>query len=419
MFGRHKHDLLVVGAGPVGLTTALALARSGLPVRLVDTAWRPAAHSYSLALHPSSLALLDRLGVAGRVLEHAHHVRRIGYFDRDRRRVSLPLHGLNEDFSFVAVLPQDRLERLLEEALREVGVEVRWSHRAAGFEQDADTVRVRLDRLVKESVGYSVAHTEWVVAGSKHLETPFVVGADGHRSLVRRALGIDFPEAGEPQHFALFEFKTDADLEGELRVTFGEEGTSILWPLPGGWCRWGFELPGAEIHDEARQKSRLAVTLGADRFPALEPGRLNELIAERAPWFQGSVEEIRWRMAVRFERRLASAFGRGRIWLAGDAAHLHHPAGAQSMNVGLQEGAELAGIIAGMLHGDAPEEGLERFGYRRALEWRRLFELDGGLEPGAAADPWLAGHAGRLLSTIPASGPDLDELVGRLGFTAS
>jgi len=419
MFGRHKPEALVVGAGPVGLTTALALARGGVAVRVVDAAWRPAAHSYSLALHPSSLALLDRLGVAGRVLENAGHVRRIGFFDRDGRKVSLPLHGLNEDFSFVAVLPQDRLERLLEEALREHGVEVQWSHRAASFEQDADAVRVRLDRLVKESVGYSVAHTEWVVAGSKHLETPFVVGADGHRSLVRRALGIDFPEAGEPQHFALFEFKSDVDLDGELRVTFGEEGTSVLWPLPGGWCRWSFELAGAEIPDEARQKSRLAVTLGADRYPALDPGRLGELLAERAPWFEGGVEEIRWRMAVRFERRLASAFGRGRIWLAGDAGHLHHPAGAQSMNVGLSEGAELAGIIAGVLHGAEPAETLELFGYRRAVEWRRLLELDGGLEPSAEADPWLATHARRLLATIPASGPDLDALVGRLGFTTS
>lgn len=418
MSGRHKHEVLVVGAGPVGLTTALALARNGVGVRVVDAAWRPAAHSYSLALHPSTLALLDRLGVAGRVLDHAEHVRRIGFYDRAGRRAALPFHGLGQDFSFVAVLPQDRLERLLEEALRDLGVEVKWNHRAASFEQDGGSVRVRLDRLVKESVGYSVAHTEWVVAGSKHLDTPFVVGADGHRSLVRRALGIEFPEVGRPQHFALFEFATDADLEGELRVTFGEHGTSVLWPLPGGWCRWSFELDGG-IPEEAREKSRLAVTLGAERFPALDPGRLGELIAERAPWFDGSIEQIRWRMAVRFERRLASAYGRGRIWLAGDAAHLHHPAGAQSMNVGLHEGVELAGILAGILHGDAPEEDLERFGNRRLVEWRRLFELDGGLQPGADADPWLAAHAGRLLPTIPASGGDLDELVDRLGFSAA
>jgi len=416
MFGRHKPEVLVVGAGPVGLATALALARSGIAVRVVDAAWRPAGQSYALALHPASLALLDGMGLAGRVLDRAVHVRRIGFFDRDGRRVSLPLHGLNQDFSFVAVLPQARLERLLEEALRESGVEVQWSHRAAGFEQDGEQVRVRLDRLVKESVGYSVAHTEWVVAGSKHLEVPFVVGADGHRSLVRRALGIDFPEVGEPQHFGLYEFKTDADLEGELRVVFNETDTDVLWPLPDGWCRWSFELPGSEIPEEAREKSRLAVTIGTDRYPVLEPGRLGELLAARAPWFEGSIDEIRWRMAVRFERRLATAFGRGRVWLAGDAAHLHHPAGNQSMNVGLREGCELAAILAGVLRRGEPLDRLERFDAERAVEWRRLFQLGGGLTPAASADPWLAGHASRLLSSIPVSGSDLDALVERLGF---
>lgn len=416
MFGRGKPEVLVVGAGPVGLTTALALARGGVAVRVVDAAWRPAAQSYSLALHPASLALLDGLGLAGRVVDHAVHVRRIGFFDRAGRRVALPLHGLNEDFSFVAVLPQARLERLLEEALREQGVEVQWNHRAAEFEQDGETVRVRVDRLVKESVGYSVAHTEWVVAGSRHLEVPFVVGADGHRSLVRRALGIDFAEVGAPQHFAVFEFKTDADLDHELAVVFNEHDTDVLWPLPDGWCRWSFELLGTEIPAEARDKSRLAVTVGADRYPVLEPGRLGELLAARAPWFEGSIDEIRWRVAVRFERRLASAFGRGRVWLAGDAAHLHHPVGAQSMNVGLREGQELAGILADVLRRGAPLESLERSGYRRAVEWRRLFELDGGLAPGAGADPWLAGHAGRVLSALPASGADLEALIGRLGF---
>jgi 2-polyprenyl-6-methoxyphenol hydroxylase-like FAD-dependent oxidoreductase len=106
------------------------------------------------------------------------------------------------------------------------------------------------------------------------------------------------------------------------------------------------------------------------------------------------------------------------VWLAGDAAHLHHPAGNQSMNVGLREGHELAGILADVLRRGAPLETLERFGYQRAVEWRRLFELDGGLAPGAGADPWLAGHAGRLLPALPASGADLEALVGRLGFAS-
>lgn len=418
MLGRRKTDVLVVGAGPVGLCTALALADRGVRVRVIDGEWRPAAHSYSLALHPGSLTLLERLGVLGGVLDLARRVERVGFYDRTGRKASVELTGLG-NHPFVAVLPQDRLERLLEEALGKRGVEVEWDHRAAAFEQDGERVRVRIDRLIKESVGYSVSHVERVVASSRETEVPFVVGADGHRSLVRRALGLELPEVGTPQHFALFELATDADLDAELRVVLEESHTDVLWPLSDGWCRWSFELRHSEVPEPTREKGRLAVQVGADRFPVLDPGRLDELLAARAPWFSGSIDEIRWRMAVRFERRLASAFGRGRVWLAGDAAHLTYPVGAQSMNIGLREGAELAGLLASILEGDEPLDRLDLYGGERLVEWRRLIALDESLRSTSAADPWLAGHAERLPACLPASGADLDRLLARLGFTAA
>lgn len=417
MAGKHKPEVLVVGAGPVGLLTALSLARRGVAVRVVDAAWRGAAQSYSLALHSASLALLDEVGLAAAALEGSYLVKRLGFYDRAERRVSLALDGLVEGFPAVAVVRQDRLEHLLEKALEAEGVGVDWSHRAAAIEPEGERVRVRIDRLVKESVGYSVAHTEWVVAGSKQLEVPFVIGADGHRSLVRRALEIDFPEVGPVQQFALFEFKSDADLDHELRVVLGERDTDVLWPLPEGYCRWSFELLYSEIPEEVRAKSPLAIQVGTERFPVLEPGRLGQLLEARAPWFSGSIDEIRWRMVVRFERRLAAVFGRGRAWLAGDAAHIHHPVGGQSMNVGLREGHELAAIVTEVVRGGASPDRLEAYGRARRAEWSRLYELAGSPQPQAGADRWLAGRAaGRLQPCLPASGAGLDRLLDRLGF---
>jgi 2-polyprenyl-6-methoxyphenol hydroxylase-like FAD-dependent oxidoreductase len=415
MFGRGKPEVLVAGAGPVGLTTALALARNGVAVRVVDAAWRPAAQSYSLALHPASLTLLDGLGLAGRVLDEAVHVRRIGFFDRGGRRVALPLHGLNEDYSFVAVLPQARLERLLEEALREEGVEVQWSHRAAGFEQTGEAVRVRVDRMVKESVGYSVAHTEWVVAGTKHLDVPFVIGADGHRSLVRRALGTAFEEAGPSQAFAIFE--CDAPGAGdEMQLVMGTQAVSVLWPLPGQRARWSLELAAPDVSAADRYKSRLTTRLGERYFPYLDEARTRELLRERAPWFEKAAGPLGWSVEVRFERRLAGCFGAGRVWLAGDAAHLTGPVGMQSMNSGLAEARDLAARIARIHEGRADLDLLASHGSERREQWEFLLGRQGRLRPTPSAPPFIARNASRLLSCLPATGDELALLADQIGL---
>src|SRR5690606_2156840 len=123
-FGREKTDVLVVGAGPVGLFTALHLARHGVRVQIVDKEWRTGAHSYALALHAASLRLLDDLGLRARVLEHAYRVDTVAFYDGPARRAAAGLAV--PDGEGVAVVRQDVLEDVLEAALREAGVTVRW-----------------------------------------------------------------------------------------------------------------------------------------------------------------------------------------------------------------------------------------------------------------------------------------------------
>ncbi len=416
MFSKHKPVVLVVGAGPVGLMAALTLARRGIEVEIVDKEWRPAAHSYALALHAQSLALLDQLGVLKPILEKAYPVRTVGLYDLEARRTEIRLTDESNENAFVAVMRQDVLESELERALKKLGVRVRWNHQVSNITMESDRVELTVEHLEKESMGYAVAHTDWVVASTEHMKVPFVIGADGHRSDVRRALQIEYDQIGEAQTFAVFEFKSDADPAHELSVVLDHLTTNVLWPLPDNYCRWSFELPGFTAPVGTRSKDNLLVELGATRFPVLAEDNLRALLAERAPWFKGSVDQIQWRLAVRFERRLASAFGKNRMWLAGDAAHMTGPVGIQSMNVGLREAYELGTSMADILEGSRSPDALRAFNVERMAEWRFLLGLEGGLRALAGADPWIGRWTERLVSCIPASGADLAGLVRQIGL---
>ncbi len=417
MFARDNPEVLVVGAGPVGLFAALSLAKQGVRVQIVDREWRTGAHSYALALHGHSLQLLEELGLANAILEQAHRVDTVGLYDAKARRTEMRLLDPGGPFPFMAVMPQDRLERVLEKALEDHGVQVQWNHEVARLEQNEKQVSATIHRLEKQSAGYAVARTEWVIANTIQVRAPFVIGADGHRSTVRRSLGIEFAEMQPPQHFAVFEFRTDAELGKEMRVAFTRTGTNVLWPLPDGLCRWSFQLADFNLPASTRKKDRVIVQeVGGAEFPVIAAQRLRTLAAENAGWFRGSIEEIQWQIAVRFERRLAERFGQRRLWLAGDAGHTTSPVGMQSMNIGFREAQSLAEAISSALRGKGSADALESYGRHRTDEWRFLFGIGGGLVSTAATDPWVAEHTDRLLPCIPASRDVYARLAEQLGL---
>ena len=429
MFDEMKPEVLVVGAGPVGLFTALSLARRNVSVRIIDTGVWACTHSYALALHPDTLALFEELGLKDKVLQDAYPVRRIAFYDKEKRRAEAAAGGPG---ACLAVLRQDNLENLLETELENAGVKVGWRHEAAAVQPGEDSASVTVQKFEKESRGYIVAHTEWVVARTFTLEPQFVVGADGYNSRVRRALNPEFPSVAPAQYYAVFEFKSDADLKNEVRVVLNGGATDILWPLPGGSCRWSFELPnfadpGVEARNESlrqagfgdfpseRSKDRVLMSHG-ESAPVLDENNLKALLAHRAPWFQGSIEKLAWRIVVRFEHRLATRYGAGRLWLAGDSAHLTGPAGVHSMNLGLCEGRDLAASLASVLRGGADPTTLSAYNDRWMPVWRQLHGLENPLQPAAGADPWIAAHAAQIAACLPAHGPALSAMAAPLGL---
>jgi 2-polyprenyl-6-methoxyphenol hydroxylase-like FAD-dependent oxidoreductase len=143
---------------------------------------------------------------------------------------------------------------------------------------------------------------------------------------------------------------------------------------------------------------------------------VQKVSGHRAPWFKADVREVTWCTEVAFLHTVANRFGRGRCWLAGDSAHLTGPVGAQSMNVGMVEGQQLAAAIENVLRGKATLESLETYNQSRQEEWRALLGMTGGLKPGPNAPEWVRQRLGRLLSCLPATDDALPKLAQQLGL---
>lgn len=400
-------EVLVVGAGPVGLFAALTLAELGIRVQIVDQERRPAARSYALALHPQSLRLLGEAGLADELVPMAHRVSSMAFYEGRERRAAVDLSLLPGPLPCVAVLPQQILEGALESRLLRRGVPVLWNHRVSEIALTPGAAVAEVERLERYSGEQAVVKERFDVRAD------FILGADGHRSLIRKSIAEPFEEMGPAELFAIFEVTASGPAEHEAKVVFHEGKAGVLWPLGGRRFRWSLEIEDWEGFEEPRFKSRHFPQVGDDPFPYLVREKLHELLAERAPWFTEDVGEILWSMAVRFERRLAGRFGRGRAWLAGDAAHLTSPIGSQSMNGGLSEAHDLAQRLASILREDYPLSLLDRYETTRRAEWRRL--LSGEIQAGPAAGPWVREHAQRLLPCLPASGDDLAVLMNQIG----
>lgn len=417
---KHTPELVVVGAGPVGLTAALRAVREGLKVEIFDTAMRTGMHSYGLAIHPNTLDLLEDLGLAQELIAEGNRINTIVLHDAREVLAEIPLKDLECQSSFVLVARQSYLERRLEQKLRDQGVRVAWNHHVRpvkGEPESSDLVPLEIDALERVSSGYAVPESEWVVERTLAYDTPFVIGADGHRSTVRQYLDIDYRRLAEPSVYAVFEFKSNLSETDQMHIVLRDDSTSVLWPLPGGYCRWSFQIPEAGIRLEPREKDRILLGADVGEFPQISDESLDRYIEERAPWFKGAHDEVNWRMVVRFERRLAERFGEGRYWLAGDAAHLTSPVGVQSMNIGMREATTLVERLAPSIKGKESGAALASYNDERLVEWQQLLNLQDRYAAEDSAPQWVKKNTGRLVSSMPVSGAHLEAVLRRIGIS--
>ena len=399
MFSHPDPEVLVVGAGPVGLVAALFLQQHGVRVDIIDMNQRTNQQSYALAIHPRTLRILDEAGLSEGLIRAGRKLTKVAYYEGPTRRAAIDYSSLASTHPYLLIVRQSVLERAAEEALRREKVKVLWGHRLQALAVDGATLRTEVAKLDHVAGGYAVAHSEWVIAGEKTIRPAFVIGADGYDSAVRRMSGIEMEELGAAQIFSVYEIEASGDLPAEVRVMIDPDLTSVYWPLEEGRCRWGFQIRDASEYTGSME-------------------RLEQLIAARAPWWAARPTQMYWSTSAVFERRLSRSFGKGGVWLAGDAAHLAAPVGVHSMNSGLVEARELAARIS-RIQGSEDPSLLEKFATETHEAWHWL--LGGGRAVRAlpGADPWVGRNASRILECLPASGDDREPLLSQIGLTAA
>jgi 2-polyprenyl-6-methoxyphenol hydroxylase-like FAD-dependent oxidoreductase len=263
------------------------------------------------------MEVLDLRGQAGRFAEAGLAV---PTFPLGLKGAAIRFGGLDSDFPYLLDMPQSQIEALLATWATGLGAEIRWSAQVTGIEQDADEVRVTLADGSVERAAY-------------------VVGCDGTRSFTRQAAGLPFPGAPNPGSVLLADLFLDGlpmtDAYGDL----SDQGMLLVFPFRDGSCR-------LVLYDYAR----------AD-VPVTEPVTLEEVRASlvRIAGQDFGPREMAWSARYRSESRQAPAYRNGRIFLAGDAAHTHSPAGAQGMNTGLQDAVNLGWKLAAAVRGGAPD----------------------------------------------------------------
>jgi 2-polyprenyl-6-methoxyphenol hydroxylase-like FAD-dependent oxidoreductase len=307
-----RTDVVIAGAGPTGLALGCVLAAEGVPFVLVDRQAEGANTSRAAVIHARTLEVLEALQVTDRLCAEGLVVPRFILRDRDRALATIRFDHLPTRHPYTLMIPQYRTEAILLARLRELGGDVCRPLAVRSVRQDPGGVRVT-------AVGDGGV--------AREIRARFLVGADGMHSTVREHSGIAFTGDAYAQSFVLADVHMDWGLANdEVMLFLSPEGLVVVAPLPGGAHRVVATQDDAPEHPDLAHVQALLDTRG----PTSPPARVRDII---------------WSSRFRVHHRLADAYRAGNILLAGDAAHVHSPAGGQGMNTGIQDGIALGQLL--------------------------------------------------------------------------
>jgi len=338
-------DVLVVGAGPVGLTMAAEFARHGVRCRIVDRLEKPSPYCRAIGITPRTLEVWDDMGIAREMID-------AGLWIDGLRSIihGQPPKDAHQDLSDLPYsqlgLPQYETERLLARHLGRYGVAVERGTGLHSLQQDDSGISAKLER---------------VDGGTEDATFRYVIGCDGAHSTVRHALGIAFEGEAMPMTFMLGDVHVAWDLPRGMAlralrlVEDAAPDMFIAIPLPEpGRYRVSMIAPSELMQSGGSDHGIQSETRG----PALED---IQAIADNLVPGRPQLSDLRWSSMFRISMRLAAQYRRGRVFLAGDAAHIHPPTGGQGMNTGIQDAYNLAWKLALVLGGAASEKLLDSY----------------------------------------------------------
>ncbi|MFV9635269.1 FAD-dependent monooxygenase [Mycobacterium neumannii] len=332
----HDTDVLIVGAGPTGLAAAVALVSHGVATTVVDRQAAGANTSRAAVVNARTLEVLEGFDVARRLVKEGVQASRFTIRDRGRTLIPVDFSGLPTEYPYSLMVSQATTERLLLERLAEVGGRVLRPKTLTALGEDRTGVTATFD-------------------DGDTVRARYVVGADGMRSLVREQAQIGFEGSVYDESFVLADVRlTGCAPSDEVILYWAKEGLTVVAPLPDGIHR--IVAPVAEAPEEPSR--------------AFIQQILDARIGAAAP----TVNAVIWGSRFRVHHRVADTFRVGRLLLAGDAAHVHSPAGGQGMNLGIQDAVALADALTAVLAGE-PDTRLDGYSESRRPIAQEVVEM--------------------------------------------
>lgn len=352
-------DVIIVGAGPTGLSLAVQLMRYNIDFVIFDKKEGVTELSKALAVHARTLEIYDQVGLAKTAVERGERVQKVALMHDGKISARLDFSSFGEQlspFPFVLILEQSKNESLLYEHLQHHGT-VQWETELESLTQDADSVR-------------AVIKTK---SGEQAIAARYLVGCDGASSPTRHLLGLNFVGSTHPRLFYVADVQMDWQRdEADIYAALGYDSFALMFPMQGEnhWRLVG-NLP--EYNDQADSE----VT-----FDEVET-KVKQLV--QLPL---EIATVRWFSTYKVHTRRAEQFSTGRCFLAGDAAHVHTPAGGQGMNTGIQDAYNLAWKLAFVLRGKAQDSLLATYSEERLANAKRLLHTTDQFFDVAASDRW-------------------------------